>query len=286
MLGTAADSSGTAVEETSSPSEEVIPEPETEVVAETPETEEAEAPETEELTLEDDRVKELLRGELAKKDESFRRREENARKEAQQAAYNEQRQAAQNYRVENAHAQVGAMIKAATEEGQEPDSRALAEILTQVSIGGLFDTLDGMEGLMNGFLQEDNPKFFQSIPAELNQSWVDATMSRDPGQVVAAALKIAAASGEARGWNTGQEAAFKALDARTKEKAKTKSIQKASETRSAEGVPATGLSGGSVKAMTIQEIDAMPMRDWMAIPAEERDRLKTAAWNKADATRK
>jgi len=285
LLGTAESTSDTAVEEISSPP--LDEEPETDVIEETPETEEVDAPETEALTLEDPRVQELLKGERARLEESYRRRTENAERQAQLQEYERAREQAYNNRVESVADKIGGMLKAALEEGTEPNTRELQDMLTEVSATGLIETVEGMEGWINGFLKEDNPDFYSDIPVELNSAWRQAKTSRRPDQAFAMALKIAAASGEARGYKDGEQAAFKALKMREAERAKTQKIRAGSEANSQEGSPAIGITGGTAPKLTIQQINEMSPNEWLGMgDREERAKILEEAHKAADALAK
>lgn len=282
-MDTAAVDSDTAVEETSSPPvAEESAQPETEVVSDAPETEEADASETDELTLEDPRVKELLKGERARLEESYRRKEEHAQRQAQLQEYERARQQAYSNRVQDQQQKLVQMMTKASEEGTEPDAKAIEEILTETSATGLVETVEGMEEWINGFLREDNPTFFSNVPEALSQAWLDAKTTRRPDAVFAAAMKVAAASGEARGWTAGNKAALQAIKSREAEKQKTQKIRKASEAQETEGTPAMGMSGRTRPKLTLQQIDAMPMREWQAIPKDERATLLEEAHRAAN----
>lgn len=285
-MDTAAVVSDTAADETSSPSllDEQVSDgmPEMDVVEEAPETEGLDSPETDELTLDDPKVQELLKGERAKLEESYRRREENAQRQAEAREYERLRAQAYNNRVETVSERIGKMLVDAAENGTEYKSGELRDILTEVSATGLIETVEGMQDWLNQFLEEDNPVFFQDIPDEYRQAWNQARNSRRPDAAFAAAMKVAAASGEARGYKAGQTAALNALKQRDADKEKTQRIRQGSAARAAEGAPATGLSGSSPGRLTLKQIDDMPVSEWLNIgTAEERAKILEQAHKEA-----
>jgi len=221
--GTAEQVLDTAAELPEAPPEDLLPE--TEVAeAPAPETEaEPPSPETAPSLEDDPRVAALIKSEKAKIEESYRRRVENAQRQAQIEEYERAREAAFNQRAQSAMADVSAMLKEAFEDGKEPDLKKLEGIITGTNSAGIIETMESMEGWINTFLKEDNPTFFRQVAdeEELNRLWVDAKTSRRPDRVMAAALKIAAASGEAKGFSKGQQAVLNAMKTRETEAKKT-----------------------------------------------------------------
>jgi Tfp pilus assembly protein PilN len=267
----------TAVDDSLSPLDDVQPETEGESLA--PETEAGESPETEPLDESDPRVAAILEAKIkdaeARISESYRRRAEHSQRQQRIAAYEEARQQAEAYRATSAFEQIAATVKKAVEDGDEPDFETIKKVVAATNAGGVIEVLEGMEAWTNSFLRSTAPKFFASIPDDdpLNIEWSEAKIKRNPAELFKVAQKAAYAAGEQAGREAGKADAEKEIKARQAARQKTEQIRTADATRSTQGRPTQNLTNGVPKRLTLQEIDAMPMAEWMRIPREEQSRL-------------
>lgn len=252
--------------------------PETDGADSAPETEGDESSENSALDENDPRVQELIAAKIkdaeARIGESYRRRQEHSERQARIAAYEESRRVAESAQVDRSLAEITKMVKA-VEEGSDADFDAIKNHLLTQRTAGLVDVLEGMEAWANSFLRREAPTFFASVSEDdpLNLDWLDAKAARDPGRLMAVALKAAAAAGEQKGREAAKAEFDKEAKTRANARAKTEQVREASAARTAQGRPTSNLSGPAPKSMTLAEIEAMPMNQWLAMPQQERQRL-------------
>jgi hypothetical protein len=258
------------------------------VLDESPETDGAEEAETEDERLDPEEVEKRVQAAIAEREAEWK-----AEQEAQ--GYKARVSEAEKVLGQTAARSIGNIIAWAAkqvEEGKTADEvmRLLNQQAVNAVAGPLAAAVSTQEyeariSLMDSYQQKVAPSWKPSV--ELVRQMERARNSGDPRTVFESQLDyIRQMVIETEGPKLSEKA-LKEREEQAKKAGTVAAKRQETAERAARPGPTTGVGGNGVPArMTLAEIEAMPTSQWMSMPKDKREKLRSDAWEAEAARRK
>lgn len=209
-------------------------------------------------------VQALLKDAEARLNESFRQREENARRSereaATQTAYQNLRKAVDPAKAVDVYREIRAVMQKVYDDGAEPKEveGAVWQAIQNNYAAGVARAADYIVNVTDGYLVEEFKGW--TVPEDVNTQFMAAQGALDYPGMLKAALKAATVAADTRGYERGKKEATEAVT-------KGVALKATDEARKALPRPTTGGGGGprsntptwkEVQKMTKAQLEALP----------------------------
>ena len=258
------------------------------VLDESPETDGTEEAETEDERLDPEEVEKRVQAAIAERESEWK-----AEQEAQ--GYKARVSEAEKVLGQSAARSIGNIVAWAAKQVEEGKTAAeVMGLLNQQAVNAVAGPLaaavstqeyEARISLMDSYQQKVAPSWKPSV--ELVRQMERARNSGDPRTVFESQLDyIRQMVIETEGPKLSEKA-LKEREEQAKKAGTVAAKRQETAERAARPGPTTGVGGNGVPArMTLAEIEAMPTSQWMSMPKDKREKLRSDAWEAEAARRK